>query len=319
MEPKTLSRNWKKLQASLQKEQPRAAASNPLKRRGADERPPQQANGFKRQRSAKQRLPPRKRPRMGSAASAPSSAIVSAENGSIPATDLPTASPFLPAPSTSHDTAALGKYVALDCEMVGVGPPPSLDSQLARVSLVNYHGAPLYDAYVLPTLPVTDYRTHVSGITPSHLLPPHAKPFAEVQAAVANLLHGRILVGHAIKNDLAALMLGHPRRDIRDTARHPRFRALSAGKAPSLKRLAKEVLGIEIQTGQHSSVEDAGTAMALFRGEKEEFEREHARRWGRPKAPVTAGQGMDGEVEGGGRVIAAKEKMKKKKKKGGKK
>jgi RNA exonuclease 4 len=35
-------------------------------------------------------------------------------------------------------------------------------------------------------------------------------------------------------------------------------------RANSLKQLAKQQLGIDIQTGSHSSVDDARTAMALY-------------------------------------------------------
>ncbi len=78
--------------------------------------------------------------------------------------------------------------------------------------------------------------------------------FEEAQQKVADILQDRILVGHAIKNDLDVLLLSHPRRDIRDTSRHPEFRKLSNGKTPGLKKLAKELLGVEIQGGSHSSV-----------------------------------------------------------------
>ena len=54
-------------------------------------------------------------------------------------------------------------------EMVGIGPTPDTDSQLARVSLVDYHGQQLYDSYVRPQAAVTDYRTAISGITPAAL------------------------------------------------------------------------------------------------------------------------------------------------------
>ncbi|KAL0256120.1 3'-5' exonuclease [Diplodia seriata] len=194
---------------------------------------------------------------------------------------------------------APGKYIALDCEMVGVGPTPDQDSQLARVSVVDYHGTQLYDSYVLPRLPVTDYRTAVSGITPALLRAGHARPFADVQRDVAALLAGRILVAHAVKNDLDALVLSHPKRDVRDTSRHPAFRKLSMGKAPALKKLAREFLGVEIQGGEHSSVEDARATMLLFRKEKDAFEAEHAKKWGRPNA------------EGGGGGSAGKTKKKK--------
>lgn len=62
----------------------------------------------------------------------------------------------------------MGKFVAIDCEMVGVGEG-GIASALARVSLVNYHGAVLLDTYVKPMERVTDYRTFVSGIEPKHL------------------------------------------------------------------------------------------------------------------------------------------------------
>jgi hypothetical protein len=78
--------------------------------------------------------------------------------------------------------------------------------------------------------------------------------FEEAQKKVADILDGRILVGHAIKNDLECVLIGHPKRDIRDTSRHPEFRKYSKGRTPGLKKLAKEILGIEIQDGAHSSV-----------------------------------------------------------------
>ncbi|RDI76734.1 hypothetical protein Vi05172_g13287 [Venturia inaequalis] len=192
-------------------------------------------------------------------------------------------------------TNLAGKYIALDCEMVGFGPTPNDDSQLARVSIVNYHGHQIYDSFVLPQVPITDYRTHITGITAKTL--EDARPFKEVQADVATFLNGRVLVGHAIKNDLAVLQMTHPKRDIRDTSRHPAFRELSQGRTPSLKKLASQLLGMEIQQGHHSSVEDARTTMLLFQRHKEAFDAEHAKTWGRPKKMG----GLDEDGEDGGR------------------
>lgn len=56
-----------------------------------------------------------------------------------------------------------GKYLAIDCEMVGVGIDGS-ESSLARVSLVNYHGVVQLDEYVKQREKVVDYRTRYSGI-----------------------------------------------------------------------------------------------------------------------------------------------------------
>lgn len=63
---------------------------------------------------------------------------------------------------------SLTRVVAIDCEMVGVGPDGE-DSILARVSLVNQFGKCIYDKHVKPTERVTDYRTAVSGIRPKDI------------------------------------------------------------------------------------------------------------------------------------------------------
>lgn len=170
----------------------------------------------------------------------------------------------------------IGKYVGMDCEMVGVGGDEDR-SVLARVSIVNFHGAQIYDSFVRPKEFVTNWRTHVSGVSPKNMAT--ARTFEVVQEEVGEILKDRILVGHAIKNDLEVMMLGHPKRDIRDTSRFSGFRKYSAGKTPSLKKLAKEILGVDIQSGEHSSIEDARTTMLLFRRNKSAFDVEHATRF----------------------------------------
>lgn len=174
------------------------------------------------------------------------------------------------------NSTSLGRYIAIDCEMVGVGPKPDNDSVLARVSVVNYDGELVYDSFVNPREPVTDYRSHVSGIYEEHLK--EGRSFEHVQAAVSEILQGRVLVGHAVKNDLAVLLLSHPKSDIRDTARHPPYRQLAGGAYPRLKVLASELLGLDIQSGEHSSIEDAQAAMLLFRRDKDAFERDNVRK-----------------------------------------
>ena len=63
---------------------------------------------------------------------------------------------------------SLTRALAMDCEMVGAGPKGE-ESVAARVSIVNQYGKCVYDKYVKPTQPVTDYRTAVSGIRPENL------------------------------------------------------------------------------------------------------------------------------------------------------
>ncbi|KAG6042282.1 hypothetical protein E4U41_000026 [Claviceps citrina] len=170
----------------------------------------------------------------------------------------------------------VGKYVAVDCEMVGVGAGGH-DSALARVSLVDFHGRQVYDSYVRPRERVTDWRSHVSGVSPKEMR--FARDFAEVQKDVASIIQGRILIGHDIKHDLEALKLFHPAKDIRDTAKHPAFRKFGNGRKPALRNLARELLGVDIQEDSHSSTEDARATMLLFRKDKPNFDIEHANRY----------------------------------------
>jgi RNA exonuclease 4 len=71
--------------------------------------------------------------------------------------------------SKRHRGLRPGKYLALDCEMVGVGINGSKPS-LARVSLVNYFGAIQLDEFVRQTEKVTDYRTKFSGVRRKDLI-----------------------------------------------------------------------------------------------------------------------------------------------------
>ncbi|KAL8690698.1 MAG: hypothetical protein Q9218_003910 [Villophora microphyllina] len=327
MDLKDLSSNWKKLQATLEKEKPRAP-----KRKPSDEVLQPQPNGAKRVKIAvkhphqgARQLRDGKKKGMGIVASSikpskPSESLALwAEENDIPAKDITAAygssSSTLSLPVSKHEDNVneglspiidAGKYISIDCEMVGVGPPPGTESALARVSIVNYHGQQIYDSFVQTKEPVADYRTFVSGITPQLLK--EGRTFETVQADIAELLDRKILVGHAVKHDLEALLLGHPKRDIRDTSKHPAYRQLANGRTPGLKRLAKQILGVDIQGGEHSSIEDARATMQLFRREKEGFEREHQKHWGAPKNTEAA----TGAEKGRGKLKKRKKKKVKK-------
>lgn len=82
------------------------------------------------------------------------------------------------------------------------------------------------------------------------------------------------------------------------------------GKArtPSLKKLAKEVLGVDIQGDErkgHSSAEDARAAMELFKSEKAGFEREVVRMFGRGGVVGKGAKGSGGPQKGKGKVQVA--------------
>lgn len=187
-------------------------------------------------------------------------------------------------PMPTGRNTALTDLVALDCEMVGVGVDGK-KSILARVSVVNEDGNVVLDTFVSPTEYVVDYRTNVSGVRPSDLKA--APGFKEIQTKMAGILKGRILVGHALKNDLKCLLLDHPRSMTRDTALYrpltrplrPNERAQDSGIARgrgsrSLRELCFSHLGIQIQTGEHSSVDDARAALLLYKKNQIAWERE---------------------------------------------
>ncbi|KAI5096401.1 RNA exonuclease 4, partial [Silurus meridionalis] len=165
----------------------------------------------------------------------------------------------------------LTRAVAMDCEMVGVGPGGE-ESMLARVSIVNYFGKCVYDKYVKSTQKVTDYRTAVSGIRPADIQ--HGESFKTVQQEVAKILEGRILVGHAIHNDLKILLLDHPKRNTRDTQKYKPFKKIAKSGRPSLRVLCREILNVKVQQGEHSSVQDAQATMRLYTLVKKKWETE---------------------------------------------
>lgn len=172
---------------------------------------------------------------------------------------------------TDDRKQAPGRFLAMDCEFVGVGPN-GVESALARVSIVNFHGHTIYDKFVKPRERVTDWRTWVSGVTPKHMS--SAVSFETAQLEVSKLLDKKVLIGHAVHHDLDSLFLSHPKSMIRDTSQFQPYRAIAGGKSPSLKKLAMHFLQIDIQGASHSSVEDARATMLLYKLNKHAFEQQ---------------------------------------------
>lgn len=182
------------------------------------------------------------------------------------------------APGTGDDVSVAEKalYVGMDCEMVGVGDGGKR-SVLARVTLVDFDGRVMYDEHVRPKERITDFRTWVSGVKAKHLK--EAISLKECIQQVSEMVRGKVIVGHALQNDLQVLMLQHPVAMIRDTARYraymrPHGRDGGKLRPRRLKDLAQEMLGMEIQEGKHDSGEDARAAMLLYRAQRVEWEKE---------------------------------------------
>ncbi|XP_077373695.1 interferon-stimulated gene 20 kDa protein [Festucalex cinctus] len=169
--------------------------------------------------------------------------------------------------------AAPTSVVALDCEMVGTGPGGSC-SELARCSILDYHGGILYDKYIRPCRPVTDYRTPWSGIRPHHLQ--DATSYAQARKEIVDILEGKVVVGHSLYNDFGVLNIQYPRHMVRDTGTTHLLRRLAGfpRRRVSLKILAGKLLNRSIQVGRkgHCSVEDALAALDLYKLVEREWE-----------------------------------------------
>lgn len=186
-------------------------------------------------------------------------------------------------PASGRSSPCLGSrprsVVALDCEMVGTGPGGRC-SELARCSIIDYQGGVLYDKYVRPCQPVTDYRTRWSGIRRHHLR--DAIPFALAREEILGILEGKVVVGHSVYNDFEVLNTDHPGHMVRDTSATrllSRLAGLPRGRCSSLKLLANKLLNRRIQAGRrgHCSVEDARAALDLYKLVEGEWEQEMER------------------------------------------
>ncbi|KAK5467617.1 hypothetical protein LTS15_000590 [Exophiala xenobiotica] len=195
-----------------------------------------------------------------------------------PTSPLPTSSPphsrgSSHSKSGSYDPLTQGlRPFALDCEMVLTNDDKY---SLARISLVDWSGSTVLDSYVKPSLPIKNYFTQYSGITPSHL-ENITTSLSDIQSRLLSILGSdSILLGHSLESDLNALKLTHP--FIVDTSiiyPHPRGLPLRS----SLKFLANRYLKREIQKGGadgHDSVEDARAVLDLVK-----LKCEKGPRWG---------------------------------------
>ncbi|XP_067879028.1 interferon-stimulated 20 kDa exonuclease-like 2 [Heterodontus francisci] len=192
-----------------------------------------------------------------------------------PIADHPKRAP-VPAANATSSSVKPYKCVALDCEMVGTGQGGKR-SELARCSVIGYDGDLVYDKYILPPNPITDYRTRWSGIRRQHMR--NATPFKLAQKEILKVLCGKIVIGHAVHNDFKALNYFHPPSMTRDTSKIPllnRKAGFPEKESVSLKRLTKQLLHRDIQVGKqgHSSVEDARATMELYKLVEAQWERE---------------------------------------------
>lgn len=181
--------------------------------------------------------------------------------------------------------------VAMDCEMARCLPDeqwiewrrrlhprkkiPNNVSIAVRCAIVDYRGRLLYDKIIRPNQKVVDYLTVITGVSKEDMTA--ATWFDVARSEVDEILQNKIVVGHAVKNDFASLLMTFPPEDIRDTADSwlLRKRASTELSYPmaSLKDLAAAILGITVQKElPHDPSVDAKVALDLYKVVEDEWE-----------------------------------------------
>ncbi|PHJ22699.1 exonuclease [Cystoisospora suis] len=170
--------------------------------------------------------------------------------GALPATARAASSPLLRAASNS-------------------GHPSSL--ALARVSVVRGEGplagVPFIDHYVHFKVPPRDYLTRFSGLRPGDLDLDSSPFWLSTKKAIHQKLRylvdvGCVFVGHGLSQDFRIINLFVPSSQVVDTVEL--FR-LPGRRLLSLRFLAFHLLHLNIQQTTHDSIQDARSALLLYR------------------------------------------------------
>jgi RNA exonuclease 1 len=155
------------------------------------------------------------------------------------------------------------RIFALDCEFCKSDD----GQQLTRISIITFDGEVVYDTFVMPSVPITDYVTRFSGVT-KELLEGVKTTLEDVQKKFVEIVSSNdILVGHSLELDLNVLKIRHPK--IVDTSlcyHHAR----GPPSKPGLRWLCSTYLARDIQQGEasgvgHSSIEDAKACLDLVK------------------------------------------------------
>mmetsp|Transcript_30553 Transcript_30553/g.48943 ORF Transcript_30553/g.48943 Transcript_30553/m.48943 type:complete len:1178 (+) Transcript_30553:106-3639(+) len=173
-----------------------------------------------------------------------------------------------------------GDLVAIDCEMVALTTEESYINRdgrkvvtqqsqrsLARVSCTTHDETVFIDDYIVTPDPIVDYLTRFSGLVPGDLDPQtttrHLVPLRIAYLKLKKLVdRGCIFVGHGLREDFRVINIFVPPQQIYDTVH---LFHLKANRFLSLSFLASYLLDLDIQHKTHDSIEDARTALKVYK------------------------------------------------------
>ncbi|TGO70876.1 hypothetical protein BELL_0652g00040 [Botrytis elliptica] len=187
--------------------------------------------------------------------------------------------------SPDREMPTEGTLIALDTEFVSIRQPEiEVNSEgerqtirpiahaLARVSVVrgsgDDEGYPFIDDYINCKDPIIDYLTSYSGISPGDLDPQRTKHnLVSLKIAYKKLWIllnlGCKFVGHGLKTDFRVINIQIPKSHVIDTA--DLFFIPSKQRKLGLAFLAWYLFREDIQVETHDSIEDARTALRLWK------------------------------------------------------
>lgn len=185
-----------------------------------------------------------------------------------------------------HDTSSLYDAEHFVPPVDGTATTPASQSPdrpetpVAGQQSTTHPYVPFVDDYIAISDPIVDYLTQFSGISPGDLsvrTSPYAASGRLVSLKTAYkkiwlLLNlGCVFVGHGLLKDFRTINIHVPKSQVIDTVEL--FYLKSRARKLSLKFLSWLLLGEEVQTGMHDSIEDARMALRLYKRYLE-YERE---------------------------------------------